>query len=705
MSLELISMLGFLLLLALGFIFIEPIISKHKINNKNEHGSARFSKVSEIKSNFSKEKISNINEAGVPIYFSKDLKFVWFDKETPHYVYLGSTGSGKSVTAVIPECSFIATAKKKRSVFITDPKGEIYHATSKMFKDNGYNIMTLDFRNPELSNHYNILEPIINEYEEYIMNEEIGIQIQKDLSPFIYQNNILSDKLKKLELSEINITRINKKINDNKVIIERMNQQKVEAYNNALSHYAESNRLISSLSTMIMQEKAQQKDPFWNNSAKNLLEGLIGFFLEEYKDGNIKREQITMTSIRKFQNSSMQEKNFIKFKMYIEKKEYGSKSKDSLTSLLSANEATYKSVTAVFGEKMALFDDINVANVTSNSDFQLDILGKEPSALFIIVPDEDKTYFTLVTIVVGLLYRELVKLANLQGNKKLPTQIDWILDEFANCPPLADIEAIVSVARSRGMRFHFFIQSFSQLDNVYGKDVAQIILDNCGLIYLKTNTQDTAEAISKRLGKQTIESNSISQSISFLDFKGNKSVSLMARDLLTPDEVKQLHYKTIIFPIIGYPIFRDTIIYNKFSCYESGIVSRKQKPLKQLDNTYFTVEQIKFSIPAKFKNNNVSNRNETENNFLKEAHAGEEDKLFKGIKQIENILKLDELNYEFKVVNFRTYAVINLDSMLSTIQKSLILGQFNLNEYHFVFYDDTPVIELHLKNIFENALN
>ena len=58
---------------------------------------------------------------------------------------------------------------------------------------------------------------------------------------------------------------------------------------------------------MITYDKSQGKDPFWNNSAKNLLEGLIGFFLEEYKDGKINREQITMTSIRKFQNSTMEE--------------------------------------------------------------------------------------------------------------------------------------------------------------------------------------------------------------------------------------------------------------------------------------------------------------------------------------------------------------------------------------------------------------
>ena len=409
---------------------------------------------------------------------------------------------------------------------------------------------------------------------------------------------------------------------------------------------------------MIMQEKVQQKDQFWNNSAKNLLEGLIGFFLEEYKLGNITREQITMTSIRKFQNSSMQEKNFNKFKMYIEKKEYGNKSKDSLTSILSASENTYKSITAVFGEKMALFDDINVANVTSNSDFDFDLLGKEPTALFIIVPDEDKTYFTLVTIIVGLLYRELVKLANLQDSKKLPVQIDWILDEFANCPPLADIEAIVSVARSRGMRFHFFIQSFSQLDNVYGKEVAQIILDNCGLIYLKTNTQDTAEAISKRLGKKTIESNSISQSMSLMDYKGNKSTSLMARDLLTADEVKQLHYKTIIFPIIGYPIFRDTVIYNKFPCYEEGEIARKVQSLKQLDSTYFTVEQINFDYETDldFFENPKENQN-----FYKNSNESEKEIFNPIIEKLNEVFKDITYEVEFLRKNDTAYVQVTIN--------------------------------------------
>lgn len=661
MSIELIIVLALLFLFIVVFMFVEPLFSKHKVKSNHEYGSARFSTFNEIKKNFKKEKINNIKESGVPMWFSKDYKYVWFDKETPHYTYLGSTGSGKSVTAVIPMCSFIATAKKKRSVFITDPKGEIFNTTSKMFKDNGYNVLTLDFRHPEMSNHFNILEPIIKEYEKYIDYEKKSIVCKKD---------------------------------------------RVKYNNLSMTSLAETNRLITSLATMIMQEKTQQKDPFWNNSARNLLEGLIGFFLEEYKKNNIKRNQITMTSIRKFQNSSMQEKNFNKFKAYIDKKDYGSKSKDSLTSILNASDNTYKSITAVFGEKMSLFDDVNVANVTSDSDFDFDLLGKEATALFIIVPDEDKVYFTLVTIIVGLLYKELVKLANSKENKKLPVQIDWLLDEFANCPPLADIEALVSVARSRGMRFHFFIQSFSQLDNVYGKEVAQIILDNCGLIYLKTNTQDTAEQISKRLGKTTISSSSISQSLSLLDYNGNKSTSLMARDLLTPDEVKQLHYKTIIFPIIGYPIFRDTVIYNKFSCYEKGEIDRKINSLKQLDNTYFTVEQIKSPIGGRFKKVD-DELNMSAKDFYKEQREAEEQELLKAIDQVKEIIKDNIINFEYKTKNNRTFSVISLNKDINDMEKSLIKGQLNNNIYHIEIsnnVDGKNVIEIHLKTPLDNDL-
>lgn len=633
------------------FIFIEPLLTKHKVKNDHEYGSARFATFKEIKRLFKCESVSNILKPGFPVYYSKDLNNIYFDRETPHYVYLGSTGSGKSVTAVIPTCSFIATAKEEhRSVFITDPKGEIFEKTSKMFKDKGYEILTIDFRKPELSNKINLLSPLVSEYNNYLSN--------------------LSNKEKA-----------------------KSKNKKLEFNNKAMKSLAEVNRLITSIADTITQEKVEQKDPFWNNSAKNLLEGLIGLYLEELGNKTIKEEQVTLTSIRKFQNSTMETKNQKKFKEYINTKEYGSKSKDSLTSILSASENTYKSITAVFGEKMSIFDDINVANVTSSSDFKLDILGRKKTAMYVIVPDEDKTYFKLVTMIVGMLYRELVKLANESQNGRLPIDIDFILDEFANCPPLPDIESMVSASRSRGMHFHFFIQSFSQLDNVYGKDVAKIILDNCGLIYLKTNTQETAEVISKRLGKKTIESGSIRQSVSLMNYNGDKTTNLIGRDLMTPEEVISLHYKTIIFPIRGYPIYRDTVMYNKFKCYIKGCVDRNIKPLEDLAYTYFTVEKINYVTQAE---QTVQNRNK-EQEEQKEWQAADK-MIFDQIQdEITNHFKKHRYKYGYKTTdNGRLYEEVVFEDNINELELSTLKAKFS-GMFHIekIIKDGIIILEIH----------
>ena len=103
-------------LIIIFLYFIEPLMTRQKLRNNNEHGSARWATKKEIDEKFRKEEVSHIVKSGFPVYYSKNNKYVWFDMETPHWIYLGSTGSGKSVTAVIPQCSFIATAENKQSV-------------------------------------------------------------------------------------------------------------------------------------------------------------------------------------------------------------------------------------------------------------------------------------------------------------------------------------------------------------------------------------------------------------------------------------------------------------------------------------------------------------------------------------------------------------------------------------------------------------
>lgn len=591
-----------IVIVAILFILLEPRFSKRKLENKNEHGSSKFADLKEIQNTFVKENINDINSVGFPVWYEKkngNFENVYFDNKSPHFLLIGSTGSGKSVTVVIPECIMFATAKEKHSVVVTDPKGEIFKSTSKIFKDNGYDVITIDFRNPNKSNKINIMQPIIDEWKEYcnsnktmlflfahfikcnrIKLENIDeekyvdkIKNKYNLEEYlidIISNNksCLSELLSDKKMYENNL--LKDKLNDNKSLkdymLSKSNDETIymirEYQNISSKHQAESNRLVISLADLIFVDK-DTNDKFWINSAKQLFIGIVGVFLEDYQEGLIPENKINISSVKKFQNSSLIKENQSFLQKNVNNRKYGNLSKDYLTSILSAAENTYKSITAVFGEKMAIFDDLNVENVTSISEFEFSSLGKKPVALFIIVPDEDRAYFQLVTIIIGMLTKDLTKFANLpENNGTLPVKIEWLLDEFANCPPLSSIETLVSVARSRGMRFQFFIQSFSQLNQVYGKEVASIIQDNCALVYLKTNTVETAKVISEKLGKSTIETNSISKSTDPMKVGANQTTSLMGKELLTVTEIISLKYKTIIFPTVSNPIFRDTYLYS-----------------------------------------------------------------------------------------------------------------------------------------------
>ena len=432
----------------------------------------------------------------------------------------------------------------------------------------------------------------LNKIKTKLNLEEYLIDIIKNNKDEI--NKILEDK-KMYEFDDLkdkcqNVKDfLNNKSNDDILIM-------IRNYQNLSSKYqAETNRLVISLADLIFIDK-ESNDKFWINSAKQLFIGIVGIFLEDYQMGLIGEEKINISSVKKFQNSSLIKENQNYLQKNINARKYGSLSKDYLISILSAAENTYKSVTSMFGEKMSIFDDLNVENITSTNEFEFTDLGSKPTALFIIVPDEDRAHFQLVTIIIGMLTKDLTKFANLpENNGMLPVKVEWILDEFANCPPLSSIETLVSVARSRGMRFQFFIQSFSQLEHVYGKEVASIIIDNASLCYLKTNSVDCAQKIADKLGKATIETNSMSKSTDPMKIGANQTTSLMGKELLTVTEIIGLKYKTIIFPTVSNPIFRDTYLYSDiFPEYANmSPLERETKVLKRITANYYTVEDLK----------------------------------------------------------------------------------------------------------------
>lgn len=696
--------------LIIFLLFIEPRLNKKKLINKNEHGSSKFANLKEIKENFTKENINNIQNAGLPIWYEKNsgvFSDVYFDNKSPHYLLIGSTGSGKSVTVSIPLAIHFAIAKEKHSVVLTDPKGELFRSTGKIFKDNGYGVITIDFRNPTKSDRINIMQPIIDNwkehchYDKYMLNflsiffKLNKISITKFSNNKKYQEKIINDFLLEdyiVEVIKNNIDEISKNVkskkfldnldikdyckNDVKEFFETKTNEDILNYvkdnqNKSAKYQAETNRLVIALANLIFTEK-NTKDPFWINSAKQLFIGIVGIFLEDYKDGLINENKINISSVKKFQNSSLTKENQIYLQRNLNSRKYGSLSKDYLTAILSSAENTYKSITAVFAEKMSIFDDLNVENITSVSEFSFTSVGQKPTALYIIVPDEDRSYFQLVTIILGMLIKDLTKFANLSvNNGVLPVKVEWILDEFANCPPLDSIETTVSVARSRGMRFFFFIQSFSQLDQVYGKETASIIIDNAALQYLKTNSIETAEVISKKLGRETVITNSMSMSTDPFKIGANQTKSLMGRELLTATEIMGLRYKTIIFPITGNPIFRDTYMYSDIypQYVNYPVLERKSIVLKRLTENYYTVEILKGLYSENADSGTAAITKQVERSYQRKVEREKR-------KIMNNIAKGNNQD-----------TLIHILEMIRTLFKNRIVDEVNNNGVHILEID------------------
>ena len=138
----------------------------------------------------------------------------------------------------------------------------------------------------------------------------------------------------------------------------------------------------------------------------------------------------------------------------------------------------------------------------SHSDFDMKDIGRSKTAVFIVVQDEKKTYHSLVTIFIKQVYETLIDVAQESGGK-LPFRTNFILDEFANMPPLKDVTTMVTAARSRAIRFSFIIQNFAQLYQVYGKENGETIKGNCGnIVYLISSELAALEELSKMCGEK-----------------------------------------------------------------------------------------------------------------------------------------------------------------------------------------------------------
>ena len=111
-------------------------------------------------------------------------------------------------------------------------------------------------------------------------------------------------------------------------------------------------------------------------------------------------------------------------------------------------------------------------------------------------------------------------------------------DYLSLLPKIESAEMMFSASRSRRLSIVPIIQSLSQLEKSYGKEGAEIIVDNVQLTIFGgfAPNSETAQAMSKSLGSRTVQTGYISKGKD----NGSQSLQMMERPLMTPDELKSM---------------------------------------------------------------------------------------------------------------------------------------------------------------------
>lgn len=260
-----------------------------------------------------------------------------------------------------------------------------------------------------------------------------------------------------------------------------------------------STELLDDVALNILYDPSAKSDSdFWEKSAADYFSGLaLGLFMDAQE------KQVNLNSINLM--STVGEERYANSN-YI-KEYFNLKGEDSSPYIFASNtinapNETKGGILSTFRQKIRLFSTReSLSEMLSYSDFDMRDIGREKTAVFMVIHDEKKTYHSLMTIFIKQCYETLIDVAQENGGK-LKQRTNFILDEFANMPPLKDVDSMVSAARSRDIRFTFIIQNFAQLNDVYGKEVAEIIKGNCGnLIYLISTEIAALEEISKMCGE------------------------------------------------------------------------------------------------------------------------------------------------------------------------------------------------------------
>lgn len=284
---------------------------------------------------------------------------------------------------------------------------------------------------------------------------------------------------------------------------------------------------------------------------------------------------------------------------------------------------TLKSILISCGARLAPFDIKELRDLMEYDELELDTLGDEKTALFVIISDTDDTFNFVVAIMYSQLFNLLCDKADNEYGGRLPVHVRCLLDEFSNIGQIPKFEKLIATIRSREISACIILQAQSQLKAIY-KDNADTIIGNCDTtLFLGGKEKSTLKELSETLGKETIDMYNTSETRSNQNSYGTNYQKL-GKELMSQDELSVMDGGKCILQLRGvrpflsdkyditkHPRYKMLSDYDKKNAFDMEKYMKCRKPIVSKDEVF---DYYKIYLPEEAhlsaENKNTNNEQE-----------------------------------------------------------------------------------------------
>ena len=276
-------------------------------------------------------------------------------------------------------------------------------------------------------------------------------------------------------------------------------------------HYIRSEKdILKLVNTIIANTKGEGEkstEDFWIKAERLLYSALIGYIWYEAPE-----EEQNFSTLLEFINASETREEDEEFKNAVDElfEELEAENPEHFAvrqyrKYKLAAGKTAKSILISCGARLAPFDIQELREIMSYDEMELDMIGDQKTAMFVIISDTDDTFNFVVAIMYTQLFNLLCDKADDEHGGRLPYHVRLLLDEFSNIGQIPKFDKLIATIRSREISASIILQSQSQLKTIY-KDAAETITGNCDtVLFLGGKESSTLKEISETLGKETID--------------------------------------------------------------------------------------------------------------------------------------------------------------------------------------------------------